>query len=87
MNEESEENDPLNNNEVIKEEVKLQFYLYILIFAFIYYGSWIIPGICFFWYFLQVFLPLVLEATNFFLIFIELESLVAFLLMPMVLIG
>lgn len=87
MNEESEENDPPNKDEVVKEEVKLQFYLYILIFVLTYYGSWVIPGICFFWYVLQVFLPYVLDIPNFFFIFINLESLIAFLLMPLVLIG
>ena len=87
MSEESEESDLPNNNEVIKEEVSLQYHLYIFIFALIFYGSWVIPGICFFWYLLQVFLPYVLDVTNFFLIFIQLESLIAFLSMPLVLIG
>ncbi|MFX1554137.1 MAG: hypothetical protein ACFFBV_09440 [Promethearchaeota archaeon] len=87
MSEETEEADPPNNNKVIKEEVKLQYHLYLLIFALIYYSSWVIPGICFFWYFFQVFLPYVLEIPNFFLIFIELKPLIAFLLMPLVLIG
>jgi acetyltransferase-like isoleucine patch superfamily enzyme len=87
MSEESEESDPPNKNEVVKEEVKLQFHLYILIFALIFYCSWVIPGIFFFWYFLQVFLPYVLETPNFFLIFTQLEPLIALLLMPLVLIG
>jgi acetyltransferase-like isoleucine patch superfamily enzyme len=87
MSEESEESDPPNQNEVLKEDVKLQFHLYISIFALIFYFSWVIPGICFFWYVLQVFLPFVLETSNFLLIFIDLKSLIAFLLMPLVLIG
>lgn len=87
MSEESDESYPSNQNQVLKEEVTLQFHLYILIFGLIFYCSWVIPGICFFWYFLQVFLPYVLETTNFLLIFIELKPLIAFLSMPLMLIG
>ena len=87
MSEESEEADPPNKNEVVKEEVKLQFHLYILMFGFIFYCSWLIPAIFFFWYVLQVFLPYVLETTNFLFIFIELKPLIAFISMPLVLIG
>ncbi len=91
MSKEVELNDPLDKisteNHVIKEEVKLQFYLYILIFGFIFYSSWVFPGIVFFWYFLQVFLPFVLETSNILLIFTEIRSLIAFFLMPLVLIG
>lgn len=39
MIKDSEEDDPPDNNEVIKEEVSLQFHLYILMFAIIYYNS------------------------------------------------
>jgi len=87
MNEESEESEPPNQNEVLKEEVKLQYDLYISIFALIFYCSWVIPGICFFWYFLQVFIPNVLNINNLLVIFINLKSLISFLLMPLVLIG
>ncbi|MFX0021167.1 MAG: hypothetical protein ACFE9S_02505 [Candidatus Hermodarchaeota archaeon] len=87
MTEDSEENDPPDNNKVIKEEVSLQFHLYILIFAVIYYSSWVIPGICFSAYFLQIFITYVLDVPNFFMIFIELSSLLALLSMPLVIIG
>ncbi|MFX1388182.1 MAG: hypothetical protein ACFE9M_13270 [Promethearchaeota archaeon] len=87
MNEESEESDPPNQNEVLKEDVKLQYHLYISLFALIFYSSWVIPGICFFWFVLQVFLPYFLETTNLLLVFIDLRTLLAFILMPLVLIG
>lgn len=87
MSKESEESNLSNQNEIIKEDVKLQYHLYILIFAIIYYSSWVFPGICFFWYFLQVFIPHVLNVTHFFLIFIQLDSLIAFFSMPLVIIG
>jgi len=87
MSEESEEAHPPNNNEVVKEDVKLQFHLYILIFGLIFYCSWVVPGICFFWYVIQFFLPYVLETPNFFNLFTQLGPLIVFLLMPLVLIG
>jgi hypothetical protein len=42
MTEDSEENDPSDNNEVIKEEVNLQFHLYLFMLTIIYYGLWVI---------------------------------------------
>jgi acetyltransferase-like isoleucine patch superfamily enzyme len=91
MSEEVDDSEPSNlvtpENQVLKEEVKLQFYLYILIFSFIFYSSWVIPGVCFFWYVLQVFLPNFLEISNFLVLFTEINSLIAFLLMPIVLVG
>lgn len=87
MSEESEESEPPNQNEVLKEEVKLQYDLYFSIFALIFYCSWVIPGICFFWYFLQVFIPNVLNVDNLLLVFIDLKNLISLLLMPLVLIG
>jgi UDP-3-O-[3-hydroxymyristoyl] glucosamine N-acyltransferase len=91
VSEEVDESEPLNTdapeNHVLKEEVKLQFYLYIIIFSFIFYSSWVIPGICFFWYFLQVFIPKVLDISNFLTLFTEIDSIIAFFFMPIVLIG
>jgi hypothetical protein len=42
MTEDSEENDPPDNNEFIKEEVSFQFHLYIFMFVILYYSSWVI---------------------------------------------
>ncbi|MFX1346216.1 MAG: hypothetical protein ACFFAI_13980 [Promethearchaeota archaeon] len=87
MSEDSEDNNSLIQNEVIKEEVNLQYHLYILIFGCIFYSSWVIPGICFFVYLLQFFLPNVLETANILLIFTQVKPLITFLIMPLVLIG
>jgi acetyltransferase-like isoleucine patch superfamily enzyme len=91
MTEEVDENEPPNSdtteNHVIKEEVKLQFHLYIIIFIFIFYSSWVIPGIFFFWFFLQVFIPNFLEISNILLLFTEVDSLIALITMPIILIG
>ena len=91
MSEEVDEREPPNTdtveNHVLKEEVNLQFHLYIITFFFIFYSSWVLPGICFLSYFLQVFIPNVLEISNFLTIFTEINSLIAFLSMPIILIG
>ena len=87
MSEESEDGEPANQKDVIKEEVNLQFHLYILVFLCIYYSSWVVPGICFFVYFLRFFIPFVLETTNFIHLFTQPGPLINFLLMPLVLIG
>jgi acetyltransferase-like isoleucine patch superfamily enzyme len=87
MSEDSEECDPSNQKEIVKEEVNLQYHLYIIIFGCIFYSSWVIPGLCFFFYLIQFFLPNVLETTNLLYIFIQVKPLVSFLSMPLVLIG
>lgn len=91
MSEEVDESEPPNTdtveNHVLKEEVKLQFHLYIIAFIFIFYSSWVLPGICFLSYFLQIFIPNVLEISNLLAIFTEINSLIAFLSMPIILIG
>ena len=81
------QNPDIPENHVLKEEVKLQFYLYIIIFFLIYYSSWVVPGICFISYFLQIFIPNVLEISNFLILFTEINSLIAFFSMPIVIIG
>jgi acetyltransferase-like isoleucine patch superfamily enzyme len=73
--------------EVIKEEVKLQYHLYITIFGLIYYISWAISGIFFFSYVLLYFLPNFLEIENLFSLFVELKPLIGLITMPLVLLG
>ncbi|MFX0021169.1 MAG: hypothetical protein ACFE9S_02515 [Candidatus Hermodarchaeota archaeon] len=87
MSKNLEESNSKDQNKVVKEEIKLQYHIYISLFIIIFYSSWVLPGIFFFWYFLQVFIPYFLDIANFFLIFIQFESLITFLSMPFVLIG
>jgi len=76
-----------HNNEVIKEEVSLQFHLYIIIFAIIYYISWVIPGFVFWLYFFFPFRLFFLENIGFISLFTNLSSLITLLIMPLVIIG
>ncbi len=91
MSEEAEDINTPNSNdsedEVIKEEVELAFHVYITLFAFIFYISWVFSGIFFFYYVLQIFLPNVLETRDFLSLFIEIKPLLSLLTMPLVLIG
>jgi len=91
MSEEAEDSDPPNSNdsedEVIKEEVELHYHVYITLFALIFYTSWVFPGIFFFYYVLQIFLPNVLETGGFLSLFFEFKPLLSLLTMPLVLIG
>ncbi len=75
------------SEEVIKEEVSLQFHLYIIIFAIIYYVSWVIPGFVFWLYFFFPFRIFFLENIGFFSLFTNLSSLISLLIMPLVIIG
>ncbi|MFX1307466.1 MAG: hypothetical protein ACFFDG_11690 [Promethearchaeota archaeon] len=74
------------DNEVVKEEQSLQFHLYIILFAIIYYISWVIPGMVFWLYFFYPFRIYFLENLGFISIFTELSSLITLLLMPLVII-
>ncbi len=88
-NEDSEIEHPSSNelnNEVIKEEVSVQFHLYIIIFFIIYYISWVIPGFVFLLYFFFPFRIYFLENLSFISIFTDFKSLISLLFMPLVLI-
>ncbi|MFX1502989.1 MAG: acyltransferase [Promethearchaeota archaeon] len=74
-------------DEVIKEEVSLQYHLYIIIFAVIYYISWLIPGFIFWLYFFFPFRIFFLENIGFLSLFTNLSSLITLLIMPLVIIG
>ncbi len=76
-----------NNEEVLKEELSLQFHLYILIFAIIYYVSWLVPGFVFWLYFMGPFRIFFLENLDFFSIFTNINSLLTLLSMPIILIS
>lgn len=73
--------------EIMREDINIQYSLYITIFLLIYYGSWLIPGIAFFTYVLNFFVPYFLEVSNFFSLFTDLYSLIMLVTFPLVLIG
>ena len=74
------------NNEVLKEEISLQFHLYMIIFFIIYYISWVIPGFIFWSYLFFPFRIFFLENLNFISIFTDFQSLITLLSMPLVII-
>ncbi|MFX0105927.1 MAG: hypothetical protein ACFE75_10580 [Candidatus Hodarchaeota archaeon] len=83
--EQSSEN--VSEDQVPKEEIKFQYFLFLLIFFIIYLASLIVPAIVFMLYIFFYFLPYFLDITNFFALFIEFKSLIALITMPFVIIG
>ena len=69
------------------QEINLQFHWYLFSFFIVYFGSLLIPGIIFLLYFSSFFLPYFLEAENFLMLFFNINSLLSFLLMPLVIIS
>lgn len=76
-----------SEGEVIKEEINLQFHWYLILFFTVYYTSWILPGFIILGYFIQYFIPNFLDISNFVDIFLNLNSLLALLSMPLLIIG
>lgn len=75
------------DNEVIKEEITLQFHWYLLGFFSIFLGSFLLPGVILMVYILFFFLPNFLETHSFIALFTELNPLLALISMPFVLLG
>ncbi len=76
-----------NKDEIEKQEIKLQFHFYLTFFAFIYLGSYFLPGIILMLFILLYFVPYFLQTTNFVSLFIELNPLLALTLMPLIIIS
>jgi len=84
-NKESDLNE--NNNEVIKEEINLQFHWYLFTFFIIIIVSFLLPGVILMLFILFFFVPFFLETSSFFALFTEWKPLLAFITMPFVIIG
>ncbi len=75
-----------SDTEVPREKIKLQFHWYLSIFFVIYYLSYTISGIIFMAYIIITFIPNVLLVDNLVAVFTNLDSLLAFLALPLVII-
>lgn len=74
------------NNNVIKEEINLQFHWYLFGFFIIYYSSYIVSGVLFFLYLIFIYIPFYLETTNIISLFTEMKPLIGAISLPFVLI-
>ncbi len=83
----TETNDDDSENDTVKEEIKFQYFWYLFVFFSIYMASLVVPAIIFMVYMIFFFLPFFLETSNFVSLFIEFKPLIAFLSMPLVIIG
>ncbi|GAG77614.1 unnamed protein product, partial [marine sediment metagenome] len=86
LNEIEESDTNTSETEVAKEKINLQFHWYLSIFFVIYYSSYLISGIIFMAYILLVFIPYVLLVDNLIVIFTNLDSLLAFMALPLVIV-
>jgi len=75
-----------DDTEVPREKIKLQFHWYLSIFFVIYYLSYVATGIIFMSYIIVIFVPNVLLVDNLIAVFTNLDSLLAFLFLPLVII-
>jgi len=75
-----------SDTEVPKEKIKLQFHWYLSIFFVIYYLSYTISGIIFMIYVIYIFIPNVLLVDNLITVFTTLDSLLAFIALPLIII-
>ena len=75
-----------SDTEVPREKIKLQFHWYLSIFFVIYYLSYVVAGIIFMTYIIIIFVPYVLLVDNIFAVFTNIDSLLAFLALPLVII-
>jgi len=72
--------------ENVKEEVDLKLKLFMVAFFIIFSISFLIPGVIFVYYLIQFFVPLVLEAGSIFTVFSNIQSILALMFMPFVMI-
>jgi len=79
-------NQKLTNNNVIKQEVNLQFHWYLFGFFIIYSSSYIAPGILFFLFLIFIYFPFYLETDNVISLFTEIKSLIGAISLPFVII-
>jgi len=75
-----------SDTEVPREKIKLQFHWYLSIFFIIYYLSYVVSGIIFMTYIIYIFIPNVLLVDNLTAVFTNLDSLLAFLALPLVIV-
>ena len=87
MNEDREIINPEKKNVEEEHEINLQYHFYLPFFAIIYLGSYFLPGIIFMLYLFLVFKPFFLENNDFLSLFIDFNSLLALVLMPLIVIG
>ena len=75
-----------SDTEVPREKIKLQFHWYLSIFFVIYYLSYVVSGIIFMIYIIYIFIPKVLLVDDLIVVFTNLDSLLAFIALPLVII-
>ena len=81
------EGEEVEEEEAVKEEVKMQFILYVLIFFAIYYCSWIVPLVTFLVYAIFFLKDMFLDVSNFLVIFTNPYAFLGFVTIPLALLA
>ncbi len=76
-----------NIEEPVKEEINLQYHWYMLSFFIIYIGSLILPIILLMSYIMLFYLPYFLKIDNFLALFTRIDSLIASIMLPIVIVA
>ncbi|MHA2008756.1 MAG: hypothetical protein ACXABO_21440 [Promethearchaeota archaeon] len=79
--------DDTSKDKGLREEFKMQYFLYLIVFFTIYLASLIVPAFLFMTYIFLFFLPNFLDVTNFFALFVEVKPVLALISMPLVIIA
>ena len=87
VNSETQNIESDSEKEIIKEDIKFQYFWYLVVLFTIFLISNLIPAFLFMIYFLLYFIPSFLETSSFLSIFITLKPLLALVSMPLVIIG
>ncbi|MFX0028703.1 MAG: hypothetical protein ACFE8B_05810 [Candidatus Hermodarchaeota archaeon] len=74
-------------NDTVKEEIKFQYFWYLIMLFTTYLGSMVIPAFLFIGYMILFFIPHFLDTSNFLSLFTEFKPILALISMPLVLIG
>ena len=77
----------VNTEEPMKEEINLQYHWYMLSFFIIYLGSLLVPIILLMGYIMLFYLPNFLNVNDFMALFTRVDSLIASMLLPIVIIA
>ena len=73
-----------SENGIIREEIKFEYFWYLIMLFTIYLASLVIPAILFMNYMILFFLPHFLETTSFIALFTEFKPMMALISMPLV---
>ncbi|MHA2390675.1 MAG: hypothetical protein ACXAEX_01795 [Promethearchaeota archaeon] len=86
-NTESLTDEPVSENDTLREEINIQYFWYVIVFFTIFLASFLVPAIIFVIYLFKFFLRYFLTTSSFIALFTDLKPLLSLFSMPIVIIG